>query len=143
MLQKLKLSLLRMFTDSNAESPCLYFISLMGAPVEIVHGETAANDLKDRCELAWSKHSKVLQAQKVPPPATIQPTSGPTAGAATQQPNSSLAGPSGSRENTPKREELQDDATAEANMTLDQKIERARQLAAAKAKLKFEEEAEV
>ncbi len=111
----------------------------MGAPVEIVHGETAGNDLKDRCESAWLKHSKVLQAQKVSPPAPIQPVTATT----TQQPNSSQAGPSGSRENTPKREELQDDATAEANMTLDQKIERARQLAAAKAKLKFEEEAEV
>lgn len=113
----------------------------MGAPVEIVHGETAANDLKDKCESAWSKHSKVLQAQKAPPPAPIQPT--PAAATATQQPNSSQSGPSGNRENTPKREELQDDATTEANMTLEQKIERARVLAAAKAKLKLEQEAEV
>ncbi|CAL8109712.1 unnamed protein product [Orchesella dallaii] len=128
---------------SNAVSPCLYFISLMGAPVEIIHGDTAAEDLKQRCESAWSKHSKVLECQKSPQPAQ--------AGSSVQEPqpastsqnvaSGTVPVPTSSRETTPSLEELEDNADT-ANMTLEQRIERARQLAAARAQLKLEQEAE-
>lgn len=133
------------FIDSNAESPCLYFISLMGAPVEIVHGDVSVENLKDRCISAWSKHFKVVQVQKPPPtsaPAEPQPPLSSASVIDNTQPVPGSSQPAGgrSRENTP-AEEIQ--AEDPANLTLDQKIERARQLAAAKAKLKMEEEAEV
>lgn len=143
--------MMNILADSNAESPCLYFISLMGAPVEIVHGETSVTELLERCESAWSKHSKVAQSQKAPAPTSTPATTSQapttsqveTAGAASSSTSAAPAN-TGQGDTAALIQSLQSDTDADGTpLTLDQKIERARQLAAARAKLKMEEEAEV
>lgn len=129
--------------DPGAPCPSIYLIGDKGALLEVIKEPMSAGEMKKRFTEAWDKHLQGLNKTPAGGDAQPQPKgSGSGSGGDVSKP-SALNVSKKTLEEANEAVKEAENAANEAGLTLEQKIERAKVLAAAKREQKLAEEAEV
>jgi hypothetical protein len=142
------------FIVSNAAAGSIYFIGNLGAVLGFTDSSKSSAELKGMIDMAWQKY--------LSPPVALQPSPVAGTGASSSRTSSAVAAaPGGTQQqastgrpaevsntaqalaNANEAVRVAEEAVGQDNLTLEQKIERAQQLATAKRQQKFAKEAEV
>jgi len=130
-----------LFVVNNAPAGSIYLIGNAGAVLELMNSPTTPSDLKTVLDSAWTKHSGTGSAQPVQQQKPSTTSTSSTSEPSTRRGESSNTAQALANANEAVR--VAEVAASQSDLTLEQKIERAQQLAAAKRQQKLAQEAEV